>query len=158
MFEWTGNAERSRYAVWAGVRSKEIPHDGDHGLCISLVLKLLGHLADVAELSGMGRSTSFHSILALRFNFHCSGSYKANWRTTSVIAWVNLTTFLIQLVLAGTDGHCPLTLNISWWIIILILFLRLWQLSANVARILQEAFSNLWEFLKLSASSGIMLW
>ncbi|KAH7520488.1 hypothetical protein FEM48_Zijuj08G0149100 [Ziziphus jujuba var. spinosa] len=84
-----------------------------------------------------------------------------------VIAWVSLVALVVHVILSwlfvyklqvGVVGTA-ITLDISWWI------LAIGQLSYAVfggcpltwSGFCTEAFSGLWEFIKLSAASGVML-
>ena len=62
----------------------------------------------------------------------------------------------LQLGVAGTMA----TVGISWWISVLILlaYSVCGGCPLTWTGLSFEAFTGLWEFLKLSASSGVMLW
>ncbi|PIN08791.1 putative membrane protein, predicted efflux pump [Handroanthus impetiginosus] len=130
------------------------------------ILKLLGQPASVAELSGVV-SVYFiplHFGFAVQFPLQ---RFLQSQLKNSVTAWVNFVALLVHIILSwlvvsrlrlGLLGTA-MTLNFSWWVIVLGLFLYtvcggcpLTWTGFSV-----EAFSGLWEFLKLSASSGVML-
>ncbi|KAI3462104.1 hypothetical protein Pfo_018767 [Paulownia fortunei] len=130
------------------------------------VLKLLGQPADVAELSGVVAMCfiPLHFSFAIQFPLQ---RFLQSQLKNSVTAWVNLGALLVHILLSwlivyrlrlGLVGTA-LTLNFSWWIVVLGLFLYTvcggcpltWTGFSG------QAFSGLWEFLKLSASSGVML-
>ncbi|KAK2978855.1 hypothetical protein RJ640_010425 [Escallonia rubra] len=130
------------------------------------VLKLLGEPSDIAELSGMV-SLCFiplHFSLALQFPLQ---RFLQSQLKTAVIAWVSLGALVVHILVSwlivyklqlGVIGTA-LSLNFSWWLIVLGLFLYCvcggCPLSWTGFSI--EAFSGLWEFVKLSAASGVML-
>ncbi|CAA2985470.1 protein DETOXIFICATION 27-like [Olea europaea var. sylvestris] len=130
------------------------------------ILKLLGQPADVAELCGLVVLCfiPLHFSFALQFPLQ---RFLQSQIKNQVIAWVNLIAFVVHVLLnwlivynfkLGIVGTA-LILNFSWWVIVLGLFLYTvcggcpltWTGFSG------EAFSGLWEFLKLSASSGVML-
>ncbi|KAJ0040397.1 hypothetical protein Pint_27642 [Pistacia integerrima] len=98
-------------------------------LFASPFLKVLGQPKDVAELSGVVAMW----MIPLHFSF----------------------AFQMELGVIGT----AVTLNFSWWVLTIGLFgYVFWggcPLTWNGFSI--EAFSGLWEFVKLSAASGVML-
>nr|XP_033511705.1 protein DETOXIFICATION 27-like isoform X2 [Nicotiana tomentosiformis] len=93
------------------------------------VLKFLGQPEDIAELSGL----VVLAFIPLHFSF----------------------AFQFHLGIIGTT----LTLNISWWLVMLMLFgyTVFGGCPLSWTGFSMEAFSGLWDFFKLSVSSGIML-
>lgn len=131
------------------------------------ILKLLGQPADVAEMSGVVALCfiPLHFSFAIQFPLQ---RFLQSQLKNSVIAWANFGALVVHLLLSwlvvyrlrlGVVGTA-LTLNVSWWLVVLGLFFytvcggcpNTWTGFSG------EAFSGLWEFLKLSASSGVMLW
>ncbi|XP_060674678.1 protein DETOXIFICATION 27 isoform X2 [Ziziphus jujuba] len=129
-------------------------------------LKLLGQDSDVAELAGVVSIwlIPVHFSFAIQFPFQ---TFLQSQLKNSVIAWVSLAALVIHVILSwlvvyklqvGVVGTA-ITLDISWWI------LTIGQLGYTVfggcpltwSGFSIEAFSGLWEFIKLSAASGIML-
>ncbi|KAG8373416.1 hypothetical protein BUALT_Bualt11G0022000 [Buddleja alternifolia] len=130
------------------------------------ILKLLGQPADVAELSGVVAICfiPLHFSFAIQFPLQ---RFLQSQLKNSVIAWINLGALAVHVILSwlvvyrlrlGLIGTA-VTLNFSWWVVVVGLFLYTvcggcpltWTGFSG------EAFSGLWEFLKLSASSGVML-
>ncbi|KAH7520487.1 hypothetical protein FEM48_Zijuj08G0149000 [Ziziphus jujuba var. spinosa] len=124
-----------------------------------------GHL-DVAELAGVVSIwlIPVHFSFAIQFPLQ---TFLQSQLKNSVIAWVSLAALVIHVILSwlvvyklqvGVVGTA-ITLDISWWI------LTIGQLGYTVfggcpltwSGFSIEAFSGLWEFIKLSAASGIML-
>ncbi|KAL6558763.1 Protein DETOXIFICATION 27 [Orobanche minor] len=131
------------------------------------ILKLMGQPDDVAELAGVVALCfiPLHFSLAVQLPMQ---RFLQSQLKNSVIAWMNLVALLAHVLLSwlvvyrlrlGVVGTA-LTLNFSWWFVAVGLFLytvcggcpMTWTGFSG------EAFSGLWEFLKLSASSGVMLW
>ncbi|KAL6526409.1 Protein DETOXIFICATION 27 [Orobanche hederae] len=130
------------------------------------ILKLMGQPDDVAELAGVVALCfiPLHFSLAVQLPMQ---RFLQSQLKNSVIAWMNLVALLAHVLLSwlvvyrlrlGVVGTA-LTLNFSWWFVAVGLFLytvcggcpMTWTGFSG------EAFSGLWEFLKLSASSGVML-
>ncbi|KAL2246638.1 UNVERIFIED_CONTAM: Protein DETOXIFICATION 27 [Sesamum indicum] len=130
------------------------------------ILKLLGQPADVAELSGKVVMWFIPVHFSFAFQFPLQRFLQSQLKN-SVTAWVNLAALVVHLLISwlivyrlqlGVVGTA-LTLDFSWWVIVFGLFLYtvcggcpLTWTGFSV-----EAFSGLWDFLKLSASSGVML-
>lgn len=133
----------------------------------SPVLKLLGQPADIAELSGKVSMSLIPLHFSLCFQFPLQRFLQSQLKTL-VIAWVSfgalvahsimswLVVSKFQLGLVGT----VVTLNISWWLIVIGLFVYtiFGGCPETWSGFSMEAFSGLWSFVKLSAASGVMLW
>ncbi|KAK3042934.1 hypothetical protein RJ639_001010 [Escallonia herrerae] len=130
------------------------------------VLKLLGEPSDIAELSGMVSLCFIPLHFSLAFQFPLQRFLQSQLKT-AVIAWVSLGALVVHVLVSwlivyklqlGVIGTA-LSLNFSWWLIVFGLFLYCvcggCPLSWTGFSI--EAFSGLWEFVKLSAASGVML-
>ncbi|XP_048334851.2 protein DETOXIFICATION 27 [Ziziphus jujuba] len=130
------------------------------------ILKLLGQDSEVAELSGLVSMwlIPVHFSFAIQFPLQI---FLQSQLKNIVIAWVSLVALVVHVILSwlfvyklqvGVVGTA-ITLDISWWI------LAIGQLSYAVfggcpltwSGFCTEAFSGLWEFIKLSAASGVML-
>lgn len=132
----------------------------------SPVLKLLGQPADIAELSGIVSMSLIPLHFSLCFQFPLQRFLQSQLKTL-VIAWVSfgalvahsimswLVVSRFQLGLVGT----VVTLNISWWLIVIGLFVYVvfGGCPETWSGFSMEAFSGLWSFVKLSAASGVML-
>lgn len=130
-------------------------------------LLLIGQPTDLA--TGAGRLSllfipvhfSFALLLPQQRFLQCQGKNLVN-------AAISVAAFLLHLLLTwlfvtelqlGLDG-AAIALNVSWWLTTLGQFCYIvgggcplsWEGFST------EAFFGLWDFLKLSASSGIMLW
>ncbi|XP_027074364.1 protein DETOXIFICATION 27 isoform X1 [Coffea arabica] len=130
------------------------------------ILKLLGQPANVAELSGSVALWMIPLHFSFAFQFPLQRFLQSQLKN-SVIAWVSLVALLVHLCTSwlfvygfqlGVVGTV-VTLNFAWWVLVFGLFIytacggcpHTWPGFS------MEAFSGLWEFLKLSASSGVML-
>ncbi|KAI3900340.1 hypothetical protein MKW92_006935 [Papaver armeniacum] len=130
------------------------------------ILKLLGQPDDLAELSGSITIwlIPLHFALALQFPLQISLQCQLK---TPIIAWVCFGALLLHIFLNwlavyilgfGVIGVAA-TSNVSWWIIDLVLFsyIACGGCPETWTGFSMEAFSGLWEFLKLSVASGVML-
>ncbi|KAL7615184.1 hypothetical protein Lser_V15G06845 [Lactuca serriola] len=132
----------------------------------SPVLKLLGQPADISELSGKVSMSLIPLHFSLCFQFPLQRFLQSQLKTY-VIAWVSLgalvvhsvmswlVVYKLQLGLVGT----VVTLNFSWWLIVIGLFCFsvFGGCPETWGGFSMEAFTGLWSFVKLSAASGVML-
>ncbi|KAH1082624.1 hypothetical protein J1N35_022385 [Gossypium stocksii] len=135
-------------------------------LFASPVLKLLGQPQDVAELSGIVSMWMIPLHFSFAFQFPLQRFLQSQLKNM-VIAWVSLLALLVHIFVSwvfvyrlqlGVVGTA-VTLNFSWWILVLGLFAYTvcGGCSLTWTGFTIEAFSGLWEFSKLSAASGVML-
>ncbi|KAL8132719.1 hypothetical protein AgCh_008264 [Apium graveolens] len=130
------------------------------------LLKLLGQPDDVAELCGVVSLYLIPLHFSFVFQFPLQRFLQSQLKNM-VIAWVSLGALILHVLLTwlivykfqlGLVGTA-LSMNISWGIIPIVLYIYTscggCPLSWNGFSV--EAFAGLWEFLKLSASSGVML-
>ncbi|EPS64505.1 hypothetical protein M569_10277, partial [Genlisea aurea] len=131
------------------------------------ILKLLGQPDDVSELAGVVAScfVPLHFSLGLQFPLL---RFLQSQVKNLAIAWITLAAFALHvfltwLVVARLGGGlvgAALTLSFSWWMLVLGLFVYVvWGGACRLTwtGFSGEAFLGLWEFFKLSISSGIML-
>mgnify|MGYP004704871751 FL=1 len=131
------------------------------------VLKLLGQPDDVAEQSGT--VAMWFIPLHFSFAFQCTlQRFLQSQLKTAVLAWVSLVALVVHVLMCwllvyhfelGIVGTA-ITLDVSWWILVLGLFghVVLGGCPETWNGFSMQAFSGLWEFLKVSTASGIMLW
>ncbi|XP_060675119.1 protein DETOXIFICATION 27-like [Ziziphus jujuba] len=132
----------------------------------SPILKLIGQPSDVAELSGVVSMCMIpiHFCFALQFPMQ---RFLQSQLKTGVIAWVSLGALVIHVLLnwlfvyrlqVGLLGTA-IILNISWWVSAIghLGYVVFGGCPLTWSGFSIEAFSGLWEFLKLSAASGVML-
>jgi MATE family multidrug resistance protein len=136
-------------------------------LFASPVLKLLGQPNDIAELSGKAAVWMIPLHFSFAFQFPLQRFLQSQLKNM-VIAWVSfvalvvhifvswLLVYKLQLGVAGT----AMTLNFSWWVLVfgLLGYTICGGCPLTWTGFSTEAFSGLWEFTKLSAASGVMLW
>ncbi|KAF3640822.1 putative clathrin assembly protein-like [Capsicum annuum] len=129
------------------------------------ILIFLGQPKDVSELSGVVlASIPLHFFFAFQFPLQ---RFLQSQLKNNVIAWANFVAFTVHVLISwlivykfqlGIIGT-TLTLNFSWWVIFLVLFCytTCGGCPLSWTGFSMEAFSGLWDFYKLSASSGVML-
>ncbi|MCD7468170.1 hypothetical protein HAX54_006120 [Datura stramonium] len=130
------------------------------------VLKFLGQPDDVAELSGVVVLAFIPMHFCFAFQFPLQRFLQSQLKN-NVIAWANFVAFITHVLISwlivykfqlGIIGT-TLTLNFSWWLVFLVLFCYTicGGCPLSWTGFSMEAFSGLWDFFKLSASSGVML-
>ncbi|XP_042042389.1 protein DETOXIFICATION 27-like [Salvia splendens] len=130
------------------------------------ILKAVGQPDDVAELSG----TVALVFIPLHFSFAMTfplQRFLQSQLKNSVTAYVNLVAFVVHVLMSYLLVYrlglglvaTAFTLNISWWITVLGLFIYVvgGGCPQSWTGFSTHAFCGLWDFLKLSASSGVML-
>ncbi|KAF8404670.1 hypothetical protein HHK36_009558 [Tetracentron sinense] len=133
----------------------------------SPILKLLGQPTDVAEQTGLVSMWMIPLHFSFAFQFPLQRFLQCQLKT-AVIAWVSLVALLVHIFVSwlfvyqlqfGVVGTA-ITLNFSWWVLVFGMFGYTvcggCPLSWSGFSI--KAFSGLWEFVQLSAASGVMLW
>lgn len=130
------------------------------------ILKVLGQPADVAELAGVACLSFIPLHFSFAFQFPLQRFLQCQLKNRA-IAWVYFVALIVHLFLTwllviklefGLIG-IALTLSCSWWIGVfgLLGYTLFGPCSHTWTGFSIEAFSGLWEFLKLSVSSGVML-
>lgn len=130
------------------------------------LLKLMGQTDDVAEQAGLVALW----LIPLHFNFAFLfplQRFLQSQLRTAVLAWVSLVVLVIHVGISwvfiywlefGVVG-AAVTLDVSWWLTFfgLLGYTLLGGCPDTWSGFSMEAFSGLWEFVKLSAASGVML-
>ncbi|KAK7366853.1 hypothetical protein VNO80_08854 [Phaseolus coccineus] len=135
-------------------------------LFASPVLKLLGQPDELAELSGKVSIWMLPVHFAFAFQFPLQRFLQCQLKTAP-IAWVSLVALLVHVFVTwlfvfklefGVIGAAA-TINFSWWVLTLGLFgYSVWGGCPHTwTGFSVEAFSGLWDFVKLSAAAGVML-
>ncbi|XP_043712983.1 protein DETOXIFICATION 27-like [Telopea speciosissima] len=130
------------------------------------ILKWMGQPDDVAELSGLVAIWLIPLHFSFAFLFPLQRFLQCQIKTL-VIAWVSLVGLIVHIFVSwlfvfglklGLFG-AAITLNFSWWVLVFGLFgyTVCGGCPLTWSGFSIEAFSGLWEFLKLSAASGVML-
>lgn len=132
----------------------------------SPLLKLIGQPDDVAEASGVVACWLIPLHFSFAFQFPLQRFLQSQLKNI-VIAWVSLvglavnvlTSWLFIYVLDLGLVGAALALDISWWVLVFGLYgyTAIGGCPLTWHGFSTEAFSGLWEFLKLSAASGVML-
>ncbi|XP_050204897.1 protein DETOXIFICATION 27-like [Mercurialis annua] len=130
------------------------------------VLKLLGQSNEVAELSGVVALYTIPLHFCFAFQFPLQRFLQCQLKN-AVIVWVSLAALAAHVVVSwlfvyelqlGVIGTA-MTLNFSWWVLVFGQFgyVVYGGCPLTWSGFSMEAFSGLWDFAKLSASSGVML-
>ncbi|KAI3689200.1 hypothetical protein L2E82_47151 [Cichorium intybus] len=130
------------------------------------ILKLLGQSDEVAELSGLAAIWLIPQHFSFAFLFPVQRFLQSQLKAP-ILAWVSLVILVIHILVSwlftsvfefGIVGTV-VALDISWWLNFVGLFAYTifggCPLTWNGFSM--EAFSGLWEFVKLSVASGVML-
>ncbi|KAL9270084.1 DETOXIFICATION 27-like protein [Drosera capensis] len=130
------------------------------------LLKLIGEPDDVAELSGKVAVWLIPLHFSFAFTFPLQRFLQSQLKT-GVIAWISLIVFgihfflswlLVYVIPLGIAG-LAIALNVAWWLLFVFQFgyVVFGGCPDTWSGFSWGAFSGLWEFMKLSASSGVML-
>ncbi|XP_059643325.1 protein DETOXIFICATION 27-like [Cornus florida] len=135
-------------------------------LFASPILKLLGQPEDIAELSGVVAFWLVPLHFSFAFQFPLQRFFQSQLKN-GVIAWVNLVALLVHIFVSWLFVYClklgvvgtAITLNFSWWVVVLGMFgYTVWGGCPRTwTGFSFEAFSGIWDFVKISAASGVML-
>ena len=131
------------------------------------VLKLLGQPSELAELAGVVAMCMLPVHFSLSILFPLQRFLQSQLKTRA-IAWVSLVALVVHLFVSwlfvyqfklGVIGTA-LTMNFSWWTMVfgLLFYTICGGCPTTWAGFSAQAFSGLWDFTKLSTSSGVMLW
>ncbi|XP_056167932.1 protein DETOXIFICATION 27-like [Syzygium oleosum] len=130
------------------------------------LLQLLGQADDVAEMSGVLALWFIPLHFSFAFMFPLNKFLQSQLKNV-VTAWVSLAGLVVNVVASwlcvyvfdfGVAGLC-VALDVSWWLMVVGLY---WYSACGGCPLTwtgwsAEAFSELWEFFKLSLASGVML-
>lgn len=135
-------------------------------LFASPILKLTGQPTNVAELSGVVARWMIPLHFSFAFQFPLQRFLQSQLKNGAV-AWVALVALVVHVIVSwlfvynfqlGVVG-IAITLNFSWWVLVIGLmgYTVCGGCPLTWTGFSIEAFSGLWEFVKLSAASGVML-
>ncbi|KAF3952343.1 hypothetical protein CMV_022088 [Castanea mollissima] len=130
------------------------------------ILKLIGLSNEVAEQTGLVAQWLIPLHFSFAFYFPMQRFLQSQLKTL-VIAWMSLVALLLTALLSwlfvivwdfGLVGAI-VALDISWWAlgVGLLVYIVCGGCPLTWTGLSVQAFSGLWEFLKLSAASGVML-
>ena len=136
-------------------------------LFASPILKLLGQPDSVSELTGLVAMWMIPMHFCFAFVFPLQRFFQCQTKTV-VPAWVSLVALGLHVFLTwlcvyvfhfGVIG-VTLTLGLAWWNLVfgLMGYIVCGGCPLTWTGFSIHAFSGLWDFLKLSASAGVMLW
>ncbi|XP_019185597.1 PREDICTED: protein DETOXIFICATION 27 isoform X2 [Ipomoea nil] len=130
------------------------------------VLKALGQAEDVSELSGVVVMAFLPLHFCFAFQFPLQRFLQSQLKN-SVIAWANFVALIVHILLSWLIVYrfqlgiiaTALTLNFSWFVIFfgLLGYTVCGGCPLTWPGFSMEAFTGLWDFFKLSVSSGVML-
>lgn len=131
------------------------------------ILKLLGQPSDLAEQAGMVSiwliplHFSFVFLFPLQRFLQCQlkNSIIAIMSAVALVVHIFVSWLFVYHFKFGLIGTA-LTLDFSWWVSAFLLYgyVLFGGCPLSWKGFSMEAFAGLWEFLKLSAASGVMLW
>lgn len=131
------------------------------------ILRLLGQPDDVAEQSGVVAVWMIPLHFSFAFQFPLQRFLQCQLKN-HIIAWVSLvalvanvlTSWLLVYVFDFGIVGASIALDISWWVLVFGMFGYTTRGGCPLTwtGFSTQAFSGLWEFVKLSAASGVMLW
>ncbi|GAB2271366.1 Protein DETOXIFICATION 27 [Dionaea muscipula] len=130
------------------------------------VLKLIGEPDDVAELSGKVAVWLIPLHFSFAFNFPLQRFLQSQLKP-GIMAWASLAVFLIHIFLSwflvyvirlGIAG-LVIALDVAYWLqpLFQLAYVLFGGCPDTWNGFSWEAFSGLWDFVKLSAASGVML-
>ncbi|XP_050905408.1 protein DETOXIFICATION 27 [Lathyrus oleraceus] len=130
------------------------------------MLRALGQPEDVAVLTGEVTMWMIPLHFSLAFQFPLNRFLQCQLKTAA-IAWISLMAFFIHIFVSwlfvfklqlGVIGAAA-TLNFSWWALTIgfYVYTVCGGCPLTWKGFSMEAFSGLWEFLKLSTASGVMM-
>ncbi|KAL2907207.1 Protein DETOXIFICATION 27 [Bienertia sinuspersici] len=130
------------------------------------LMKLLGQPEDVSDMAGVVALWMLPLHFSFAFQFPLQRFLQCQLKA-GVVAWVTVVALVVQLFVSwlfvfvfkcGVIG-VAVTQNFGWWVLVFGLFgyTALGGCPLTWAGFSMEAFSGLWEFVKLSAASGVML-
>ncbi|KAL6184669.1 hypothetical protein ACLB2K_046069 [Fragaria x ananassa] len=132
----------------------------------SPILKLLGQTDEVSELSGVV------SLWLLPLHFSCAFMFPLQrflqsqlknfvtlWMSLVVVVVHTLVSWIFVYVLDFGLVGAAVALDISWWLLcfVLLVYATCGWCPLSWPGLSMEAFSGIWEFVKLSTASGVML-
>ncbi|PKI47340.1 hypothetical protein CRG98_032265 [Punica granatum] len=130
------------------------------------LMKLLGQPDDVAELSGVVACWMIPLHFSFAFQFPLQRFLQCQLKN-NIIAWVSLGTLIFNVLGSWLGVYVfgfgvvglSIVLDLSWWMTVfgLYLYTACGGCPLTWSGFSIQAFSGLWEFVKLSAASGVML-
>lgn len=131
------------------------------------ILRLIGESDSVSDLSGTVAIWLIPLHFSFAFVFPLQRFLQSQLRT-GILAWVSAMVLVLHCLMSwlfvyvfgwGLAGLC-VALNVSWWLLVVGQggYVLLGWCPDTWKGFSTQAFGGLWDFVKLSASSGVMLW
>ncbi|KAF8022878.1 hypothetical protein BT93_F0404 [Corymbia citriodora subsp. variegata] len=130
------------------------------------ILELIGETAEISEAAGQFALWMLPQLFAYALNFPIQKFLQAQ-RKVLVMAWISVIvlvlhaifSWLVILKLGGGVVGAAITLNTSWWLIIIaqLLYIFITKSDGAWSGFSWLAFADLWGFVKLSLASAVML-
>ncbi|XP_068312897.1 protein DETOXIFICATION 33-like isoform X1 [Pyrus communis] len=130
------------------------------------ILELVGETTEISEAAGKFAVWMLPQLFAYALNFPIQKFLQAQ-RKVSVIAWISAAvlvehavfSWLLMIKLGWGLTGAAITLNASWWLIIIaqLLYIFITKSDGAWSGFSWLAFADLWGFVKLSLASAVML-
>ncbi|KAK1556002.1 hypothetical protein Q3G72_034460 [Acer saccharum] len=130
------------------------------------ILELTGETTEISEAAGKFALWMLPQLFAYALNFPIQ-KFLQSQRKVLVIAWISAIVLVLHAVFSwllilklgwGLTG-AAITLNTSWWLIVIgqLLYIFITKSDGAWSGFSWLAFSDLWGFVKLSLASAVML-
>ncbi|KAK7291157.1 hypothetical protein RIF29_06081 [Crotalaria pallida] len=130
------------------------------------ILKLCGQTTEISDAAGKFARWMLPQLFAYTFNFPIQKFLQAQ-RKVNVMLWISLAALVFHAVFSwllilklgwGLTG-AAITLNISWWLVVIaqLLYIYITKSDGAWSGFTWLAFVDLYGFVKLSLASAIML-
>lgn len=131
------------------------------------LLKLLGEQADIAVVAGEISLWCIPYLYTFVFSLTIQMYLQAQLKNL-IVGWLSATSFVLHLVMSwilvyklewGVAGAL-LAMNVSSWMSVIGMFVYIWGgwCPDSWKGFTFAAFSDMWPVIKLSISSGVMVW
>ncbi|KAH7567326.1 hypothetical protein ACOSQ2_011141 [Xanthoceras sorbifolium] len=130
------------------------------------ILELIGETTEISNAAGKFALWMLPQLFAYALNFPIQ-KFLQSQRKVLVIAWISAAVLVLHAVFSwllilklgwGLTG-AAITLNTSWWLIVILQLLYIFITKSDGAwsGFTWLAFADLWSFVKLSLASAVML-
>ncbi|KAM6543268.1 hypothetical protein CsatB_007715 [Cannabis sativa] len=159
------HGERARDSLWTGLWREKVPYDGNlHAMFLDCALYML--IEAVAEKTGLVAKWLIPFHLSFPFQFSLQRFLQSQLKMAP-IAWISGGVLGLHVILSwvfvykmrvGLVG-AALTIDFAWWLSVLGMlgYTVYGGCPETWTGLSSQAFVGLWDFIKLSLASGIML-
>ncbi|KAK9271079.1 hypothetical protein L1049_026668 [Liquidambar formosana] len=130
------------------------------------ILEVIGETTEISEAAGKFALYMIPQLFAYAVNFPIQ-KFLQSQRKVMVMAWISAAVLVLHAVVSwlfilklgyGLVG-AAITLNTSWWLIVIgqLMYIFITKSDGAWSGFSWLAFSNLWGFVKLSLASAVML-